>query len=274
MDDILPVELGGLDTFRIGQDLLDARVRGSDDDAWRALERARGSLPPGVLEERLFDDVSTEIDDMLAAATTRQLQDADPDLVPVVVALPGGTRLVGTVPVTLGGERPGPGRILFTRPKEVHRLQAWLDLMALVATDPSREWRSVIVTRGRSGSPGPTVVDLVPTASPSDRLASAEAALEVIVDLYRRGMGEPLPLFAEYSAAVHAGSGEEQAWSPFHGRGDGTRPAVRLVFGDVDQDEIEDLAARDGDPGAGTGRAARLAGRLWGTVETTATALP
>lgn len=272
VDDILPVELGGVDAFRMGQDLLDARRRGVDDDAWRTLERARGGLPPGSLGERLYGELSTEIDGIVGEAAVRGLQGAEPEPFPVVATTSGGTRLVGTVPVTSGGGRPGPGRIVFARPKAAHRLLAWLDLMALVATDPSTPWRSVVVTRGRSGSSGPTVVDLVPSAPPAERRASAEAALEVVVDLFRRGMAEPLPLFAEYSAAVRAGTGEDQAWRSFHGGGDGTRPAVRLVLGDIDHEEVADVASRDGDPGTGAGRVARLAEHLWGTVEATATA--
>ena len=99
----------------------------------------------------------------------------------------------------------------------------------------------------------------------------------MVVDLYRRGRRQPLPLFAEYSAAVHGGTGRDDAWRSYAGRGDGTRPATRLVFGDVEEAEVFRLEAVDGDPGDpgdGAGRVQRYAECLWGTVEATAADRP
>jgi exodeoxyribonuclease V gamma subunit len=106
---------------------------------------------------------------------------------------------------------------------------------------------------------GPATVD--------DPGAAASAALALVVDLYRRGLREPLPLFGSYSAAVHAGGSAEAAWKGHEGRGDGTLAAVRLVFGDVDVDEIDALPPREGDPGATGNRVERYAHHLWGAVE-------
>ena len=71
VDDVLPVELDGLETFRVGQELLDARAKGLDDRVWREVERTRGTLPPGVLEERLFADLSAEVDRMIVEGRAR-----------------------------------------------------------------------------------------------------------------------------------------------------------------------------------------------------------
>ena len=49
--DALPVELDSLETWQVGQRLLDARLAGASEDAAVAAERARGELPPGVLAD-------------------------------------------------------------------------------------------------------------------------------------------------------------------------------------------------------------------------------
>lgn len=274
VDDILPVELDSLETYRVGQQLLDARSRGMDDDEWRQVERARGSLPPGVLEERVFADLSREVDALLSEARARGIGPPGAGAHEVDIALPGGARIVGTVPLALEDPTPGPGRTVFARPRQAHRLEAWLDLMALAASDPGTDWRAVVVTCPKSGTRALKPVDLVTSAPPAERREAALGALSVVVELYRRGRREPLPLFAEYSAAVHEGKGRGEAWRSFQGRGNGTRPAVRLVFGDVDEDEISRLEHVEGDPGDGPGRVERYAGHLWGTVRATAEERP
>ena len=277
VDDVLPVELDGLERFRVGQELLDARVRGLDDEAWREVERARGTLPPGVLEQRLFDDLAQEVDGMIVEGRSRGVT-ADTAVVrDLDVSLPDGTRVVGAVSLALGGETPGPGRIVFSRPKPTQRLEAWLELMALTAADPATPWRAVVVTRPRSGTKRLQPVDLVASSPAATRGRDARAALSVVVDLYRRGRRQPLPLFAEYSAAVHEGTGRDDAWRSYAGRGDGTRPATRLVFGDVEEAEIFRLESVEDDPGGpedGAGRVQRYAARLWGTVGATAVDRP
>jgi exodeoxyribonuclease V gamma subunit len=273
VQDILPVEPDGLEKYHIGQNLLDARLRGTDDDTWRRVERAKGALPPGVLEDRLFADVSDEVDAMLTEAVIRGVGSGEPVLREVDVIVPEGTRIVGTVPLGLVSPHEGPGRILFSRPKEAYRLEAWLDLMVLVATDPTVPWRSVVVTRTATKGAPLHPIDLVPVQGP-DLQDRASDALGLVVDLYRKGLTEPLPLFASYSPAVHGGGSADDAWKRYNGGGDGTGPAVRLVFGDVDVDEIDELPPLDGDPAGVGNRAERFAHHLWGTVDATVEQAP
>ena len=268
LDDILPVDPDGLEIHRIGQELLEARLHAIDEEAWRRVERAKGTLPPGVLEDRLVDDVSTEIAAMLAEAAARGVQLGDPVLYDVDVTVPGGARIVGTIPLGLDQSSPGPGRVQFTRPKDSHRLEAWLDLMTLVASEPTVPWRSVVVTRAEEKRARLKPVELV-VAQGEDPETTALDALALVVDLYRRGLREPLPLFGSYSPAVHSGTSADGAWRSHNGGGDATRPAVRLVFGDVDVDEIDDLPPMDGDPVGPGGRVERYAHHLWGAVERT-----
>ena len=46
---LLPVELSGLDRWRVASRLLEARLAGIDNDRWSAVEGRRGTLPPGSL---------------------------------------------------------------------------------------------------------------------------------------------------------------------------------------------------------------------------------
>jgi len=277
-DTVLPVSPNGLELHKLGQGLLELRARGVDDDSWRIVERAKGTLPPGVLEGRTVDDLVTEIDSLEQLARSRGLSPGVPVDQRVDVALGDGTRIVGSIPLCLDGASRGPGRIRFTRPKSTDRLEAWLELMALVAHDPSQSWRSLVVTRPKDKRTKPRPVDLVPAAPTNgtgdpveDLRVAAISALEVAVDLFRRGSAEPVPLFAGYSAAQFADSSADGSWKSHDGRGDATRPAVRIVFGDIEVDELEDIPSRADDPVGppGTGRAERYGRYLWGTVAAT-----
>ncbi len=156
---------------------------------------------------------------------------------------------------------------MYTRGKAHHRVAAWLDLMALVGTDPTTPWRSVVVARGQDSKPKSLRVDdLVPSSEAEGRRADAVASLSVAVDCYRRGMTEPLPLFPTFSRDVFDGRANRARWN---GRGfhDGDDEAVRLVFGAPDYEEIMGLEARPGDPFGTRGRVAGFAHYLWEAVE-------
>lgn len=277
----LPVAPSGLELHWLGQALLDARAAGVDDADWRTVERARGALPPGVLEDRTMDDLVAEIADIEQEAAARGVVPGVPSVAEIDISLPDGTRVVGSIPLRFGGDFEGPARIRFTRPKDVHRLEAWLDLMALVAHDPAAPWRSLIVTRAKDKKTPLKPVDLVPIPAAADAVdpaaelqGRAVRALVVAVDLYRRGTAEPLPLFAGYSPAQYATGAGDRAWQTFDGRGDATRPAVRLVFGDIDVDDLEAVEPHPGDPvpdggRPDGGRAGLYAAHLWGTVADT-----
>jgi len=284
VDVTLPVEPNGLELHQLGKDLLESRSAGATDAEWRSLARAKGAFPPGVLEERTASDLISEVDEMMQEATIRGLRPGDPELFPIDLVLPSGARIIGEVPLQLGPGRAGPGRIRFTRPKAVDVLDAWLDLMVLGASEPATSWRALVVTRAAGKGKPLEPVDLVASPAPEGtadphgyQQAVALAALDTVVDLYRRGMREPLPLFPTYSRLEYEGGAGHTAWRSYDGRGDATGAAVRLVFGDIDVEELEELPARPDDPGAdhdGAGRAVRLAHHLWGTVDASVERVP
>ncbi len=195
--DDLPVELDGLEKWAVGDRLLAARLAGATAEAAVTAERARGQLPPGQLADPTLAEVMPTVDLLV----TEGRHDAEPRSLDVFVPLADGTAVVGTVAglrdelvhtVTYSALRPG------------QRLIAWLRLLALSAAWPDTPWRSVTVGRGpkTKGRPTVAVASVGPLGrGPAERRAAAVAQLEILVDLFRRGMGEPLPLYQETSAA-------------------------------------------------------------------------
>jgi exodeoxyribonuclease V gamma subunit len=116
--------------------------------------------------------------------------------------------------------------------------------------------------------------------APAERRAAALAELAVLLDLYQRGMREPLPLYCETSAAFAALGPEQrssavraaaQAWTTEFGeaaREDADPDHVRVLGGIRSFEELLDEAPRPDEARAGWGgeeptRLGRYAHRLW-----------
>jgi exodeoxyribonuclease V gamma subunit len=82
-----------------------------------------------------------------------------------------------------------------------HRLAAWVRLLALTATSPQHAFSAATVGRGSSSDD--VRVALVPALAgdPQQRRTVALEHLTRLVELYDRGMNEPLPIFCKTSAA-------------------------------------------------------------------------
>ncbi|MHB1712822.1 MAG: exodeoxyribonuclease V subunit gamma, partial [Acidimicrobiales bacterium] len=262
---VVPLELAGLEMSRAGRRLLEVRLAGRAADDWAAVERRRGTVPPGVLEAGALAEVCSIVEDLLRASHELGRREDPGEPVPIDVMLADGTTITGTVLDRLGSPAPGPCDVRFARPKPAHEVAAWLDLMSLVAAHPQEEWRSVTVTRGRSNNDPPAVLDLVPVGRTGRdaRVQAARSALEVAVDLYRRGLAEPIPLFAELSHAIAAGNASSADWRAAQGQGDGYDEANALVFGEYDYEELMDIEATDGDPDGPGRRLECFAHCLW-----------
>lgn len=264
---VLPVSLTNLERWKVADRMLTARLEGTDTGAWVELERARGTLPPGVLEGELVDELAAVVSAITAESVVRGVRHRVSDPYEVDVELADGTRVVGTVPLRLDTATPGPARVQYSKVWPIYRLSAWLDLMVLAASDPATPWRSVVI--GRSTEPNVVVesVDLVAAASGAADGVGPTAALEVAVDCYRRGMREPIPLFPVLSYEQHRSTARSSQWLNYQGLGDGAHPAVRLAFPGLDYRAIVGLRALPGDPPGTGGRMARFADYLWGTVD-------
>jgi exodeoxyribonuclease V gamma subunit len=198
IEDDLRLELDGLGRWGVGQRLLDARLAGIDGRTAALAEIARGMLPPGRLGEPIVTEVYPVVTALVAEVQALAADPAPAGSVDVRLALPDGRLLTGTVP----GVR---GDLLlmttYSRLAPKHRLAAWVRLLALTAADPARPYSAATV--GRAGGGEDAKVARIPplAADPERRRAAALDHLAALVDLYERGMREPLPLYCATSAA-------------------------------------------------------------------------
>jgi exodeoxyribonuclease V gamma subunit len=207
VDDALPVELDALERWALGDRLLTARMAGAELEACVAAERARGVLPPGALAERIFDRVVPDVQAIAAAATHDALHDVEPVSMDVNITLADGTRIVGTAPQVRGDVIHA---VSFSKLGPHQRLQAWLRLLALTAGHPDRAFTAMTVGRLRENGPPRTDVSVARIealgADAATRQRTAGRHLQELVDLYRRGMREPVPIYCKTTAAWARGS--------------------------------------------------------------------
>jgi exodeoxyribonuclease V gamma subunit len=177
-EDALPVALDALQRWGIQDRMLSERLGGVDRGACIAAELHRGQLPPGPLGITALRDIDAKVDALLLATETQRL--LEPESWDIDLDLGDDTRLTGTV----AGVR---GDVLLTLTPSTlsakHRLRAWIDLVALTAAHPDREWRATTVGKDTwSSTLGPISPD------------TAEIVVRDLVALYRSGLQSPLPL--------------------------------------------------------------------------------
>jgi exodeoxyribonuclease V gamma subunit len=254
VEDALPVELGGLEEWGVGDRLLQARLDGAERRAAILAEIRRGTLPPFTLGKPVIDRIEPIVD-----AIVEDAPEGDAASVDVRVALPGGRVLSGTVAGVVGDVLR---KVTYSRVNPRHRIAAWARLLALQAAHPDREFEAVTV--GRSRDDGVAVV----------RAGGLDAALALdhlvaLVDLYDRGMREPAPLYCLTSAAYAAGNDPRKPWESGQFPGEDADPDHELVLGGrVAFDQLTVAPARADerwDPDE-TRRFGQWARRLWDPV--------
>jgi exodeoxyribonuclease V gamma subunit len=271
---LVPLDLTGLDRYDVGSRLFAWLLGGGQLAEWERIERRRGTLGPGSLATSSLEAVHTVASALVGAAELAGVAADAVRPVPVEVTLSDGTRVVGVVGDRLRG-RPGPARLTYSSDRPGYRLGAWLDLMALVAHEPSVPWRSVSIAKHPQKAEAVTVQ--LDVAAPLDdavtRRSVALQGLEVAVDCYRRGLVEPVPLFPSVSHDLWAGGNAGANWVRYQGGGDGATEFARLVYGDRDLRDLRRIARRPDDPigpsGADADRLLCFAEHLWGTIDAT-----
>ena len=185
LDDGLPVEIDNLAQWAVGDRVLGDLLRGLSIEQARQQEWRRAQLPPGQLGWRLLSDILGKAGPLAREALALRTRPATS--VDVDVDLGGGRRLRGTVPEVYG-DRLVP--VSYSRLGATHRLQSWIRLLALAATDEDRAWTAHTLgrpTNGRSRTPYS-----LSQLGPLDH--SARDLLRDLVALRDAGLTAPLPL--------------------------------------------------------------------------------
>ncbi len=177
--DAIPVDLDGLEKWGVGDRLLREVLAGQDPSAVMLAEQLRGTLPPGQLGVRALTEITSEVGKLMDA--TAALRVGPTRIVDVDVSLGDGRRLSGTVSGVFGERLVTLG---YSRLKPRQRLLAWIDLLALTASDPDQSWTSHAVGRERAGPKRGL-------AGPLDHRAADW--LRDLVELRDLGLRRPLP---------------------------------------------------------------------------------
>ena len=197
VEDALSVELDNLETWQVGDRLLKARLAGTEGRVAALAEIARGTLPPGVLGEPVIRTVLPTVEGIVAHVPATSTTSVD-----VKVALKDGRTLRGTVPGVAGDTLLA---VTYSRVNPRHRIAAWVRLLALTAAHPGRQFEALTLGRPASNVDATVAIARIPPLDAQEALDH----LEVLLDLYDRGMREPPPLAcltsAAYAAAARAG---------------------------------------------------------------------
>ncbi len=281
LSDLLPLELGPLERWAVGDRALAAVVAGTDLDAALAAELGRGLLPPGLLGEKVLAEVRGVVKALMAGLGRLEGSGSLPPPVEVDVALPDGRSVVGTVPGAGGGKVV---RVVYSKLAPKHRLRAWVQFVALSAAHPGLATGALTLGQSQgSRQDRPRVASQVLSRFEGDEREVAAQAVEQLarlVDLFDRGMREPLPIYCATSAgwaeAGHRGGPQlEVARKLWSGRWDGQGEAydpehVAVLGGAVDFEQVMAEAPEGYEQVAGwpadTSRFGRLATRLWAPV--------
>jgi exodeoxyribonuclease V gamma subunit len=267
-DDLIPIELGNLETWAVNHSLLAAHRGGRSFEAWAAHLRATGTLPPGHLADPILTKAETFLRELEKAAGKADVALVEGVRLPVDVVAPHG-RIVTELS---GVQEHRQVVVTASTLKAKDRLTAWARLALLTLADPARRWETVVVGR-RSSSAKPVFVLRQTGDTAADRTASALAALEVLTDTLTRAWSEPLPFHPETSAALHR-RGPGAAAAAWSGRfGEHADPYRRIVLGDTTFDDLRGEPPRHDETGGswpdGGDRLEVWAHRLWGTFDTT-----
>ena len=292
--DLLPLDLDPLQTWQIKASQLDVRrATGSGwnehQNVWETAQRRSGAVPPLVAGDRVLDSATRAVDELVAALEHEcgLLAYAVPDSVPVdidVAAVIGAADAStdASTGASAGASGVPPPRVIGAvhgvagdvvvdiTPSRIHAerlLSMWVRLAALVAADPARQVRGVVIGRPSTG-------DGVVTHRLSLRAPDVAAdVLAVVTDLHRRASCDAVPAFPRTTRCLYDGdlAGARSQWASGYGNGgEGEKGWVVMALGAVEFDALLGQPPRDDEPwGTAPSRIGRWAERIWGTFDRT-----
>jgi exodeoxyribonuclease V gamma subunit len=209
LEDRDPTELGGLERWKLGQDLLERSLAGTPPARWRELTLACGTVPVGGIGEVALDGIEelvAKLCDCVSGITGEQ----GPLPIDVLVPLPGAVgedqparRLVGSVDL-IGSTVV---HVSVSTLKAKHAIATWTRLLAATATRPSLRPSARLIGRDGGLAAGyrdntlQPLADTRPEHDERDQAAIAAQHLGDLVALYLRGHAEPVALLPEVSRA-------------------------------------------------------------------------
>lgn len=200
--DQLDVDLDGLQAWQIGNRYLSRFLAGEDPQVLRAAELRRGTLPPFALGLRTLAPIEEKARAIGVAAQSQQT--GRRDTVDVLVRLPDGRRLYGTVGDVFDERLVA---VNYSRLAPRHRLSAWIAVLAIAAGSP-RTVREAVVIGGVSGrEPGAAISRLTLPDDPA-------AVLTLLVAIRDAGLRAPMwlpPMVADAAAGAYGRAGRVQS---------------------------------------------------------------
>ncbi|MCU1602766.1 MAG: exodeoxyribonuclease gamma subunit [Frankiales bacterium] len=184
--DAMPLELDNLQEWTVGDRMLKALLRGDSPDQVIAAVRSRGELPPGALGVDVLTTVGPRVQTLVNTAAPYRVGDATAVDVNLSV---GGWDVTGAV---TGVHASTLLHITYSNLKAKQQLRAWVELLALTATQPG-DWQAVVVGRDRDKAKVRTLGPL----SAND----ARQHLADLVALREIGLRTPLPIPVATSSA-------------------------------------------------------------------------
>ncbi|MGH3508659.1 MAG: exodeoxyribonuclease V subunit gamma [Nocardioidaceae bacterium] len=204
LGDSIPIELDSLQKWAVGDRVLTRLVGGQSGDSVTFAEVIRGSVPPGALGTRVLRELLDPIEALLTGSASARAAGAR--TVEIAHDL-GGRRLTGTVPDVYGDALV---RLTYSSLSARQRLPAWIDLLALLLCYPDIGWGASTWAKGKGGVKRATLSLVDPE--------EARSHLDALLDVYDRGMREPIPLplktacaFAESSHSGRTNLAEKMA---------------------------------------------------------------
>ncbi len=182
--DSMPVSLDGLETWKVGDRILQEFLRGRSLDDALAMEWRRGTMPPGRFGWRQTQDVA-RCAGPLAEMFESSTQGVAAKVREISVDLGDGRRLVGGV---AGLHDNRLVRVGYSRLRAKQRLEAWVSLVALAAAAPG-PWVSRAIGRALTGD--------APARATYSRPEDPMAVLRDLVALHDLALTRVVPLAAD-----------------------------------------------------------------------------